>query len=269
MDTPYDILPFKRPQLVSLLTDFGNKDYYVASLKGQILQIQAPILLVDISHEIDIHDIVKASFFIHNCFEDFPVNSIHVVAVNNYYSDIPELICFQYKGHYFIGPNNGLFSLYFNDINEQSIRLIEDQTKQSFSLNQKISLAIKYIIEKNRISDLGIKLQHYDQKLGIQPVFSHDEIRASVIHIDHYENVIINLKKEAFEKFRNGRDFSIYIKPTDPIINICKSYAEVNVGDPLCIYNEAGYLTIAINIGKASSMYSLFRNDTIQILFYS
>ncbi len=268
MEIPFEIASHDKVKMVSLITDFGNKDYYVGSLKAKLYNTPNQITVIDVSHEIDTHDIVKASFFIQNYYQDFPIESIHVAAVNNAYDYEPELLCFQYNGHYFIGPNNGLFSLVFTDIDEGTVRHIVSDGDSDWKLVDKIAYAVHHILEHGHINNLGLELKDFDQKLGIQPVFSKNEIRASVIHVDHYENVIVNLRNDAFEECRNSRNFRIFIKPTDPIEQISDSYAEVPVGEALCLFNDMGYLTIAINMGKASSMYSLERNDTIQILFY-
>lgn len=267
MEIPLEISSPRSTRMVSLMTDFGSKDYYVASLKARLLGSDMPITLVDVTHEIATHDIVKASFFVQNYHLDFPLGTIHIVAVNNAYDFDPEMICFQYNGHFFIGPNNGLFSLVFKNIDEQSIRKIIIKGEEAPRLNTIITKAVHHIIEHGSIDNLGISLPRFDQKLGIQAVFSQNEIRATVIHVDHFGNVIVNLQKEAFESFRNERDFNIYIKPSDPIEMISESYAEVPVGDAVCLFNNSGYLTIGVNMGNVSKLYSLEKNDTIQVLF--
>jgi len=165
LEIPLEISNNPRPQIVSLLTDFGNKDYYVASLKAKIINIDHGLEIIDISHEIEIHDIVKASFFIKNCYKDFPINTIHVVAVNNAYDQEPEIICFQYEGHHFIGPNNGLFSLAFKEIDLNSIKLISKEHCGSDNTNDKISCAVHHILNFGHITKLGNALDNFVQKL--------------------------------------------------------------------------------------------------------
>ena len=94
-------------------------------------------------------------------------------------------------------------------------------------------------------------------------------IRGSVIYIDHYENVVVNITREQFEKNRAGRDFSIYIKRNDAIREISTRYQDVPVGETLCLFNSNQYLEIAIHAGSAASMLGLTVDETVQIDFFT
>ena len=93
------------------------------------------------------------------------------------------------------------------------------------------------------------------------------QIRGSVIYVDHYENVIVNVQKELFERVRNGRHFQLFFKRHDPITQLSRQYHDVSIGETLCLFNDAGYLTIAINMGKAASLLGLKLDDMVQIDF--
>ncbi|MBK9042190.1 MAG: SAM-dependent chlorinase/fluorinase [Saprospiraceae bacterium] len=97
---------------------------------------------------------------------------------------------------------------------------------------------------------------------------TNSQIRATIIYVDHYDNVIINLRKEDFEKIRQDRKFEIYYKQHDPINYLSRNYGDVAIGDPVAFFNSSGYLELAINMGKASSVFNLHRNENIQINFY-
>ena len=80
--------------------------------------------------------------------------------------------------------------------------------------------------------------------------------------------MIINLRKEDFEKIRQDRNFEIYYKQHDPINYLSRNYGDVAIGDAVAFFNSSGYLELAINMGKASSVFNLHRNENIQINFY-
>ncbi len=136
------------------------------------------------------------------------------------------------------------------------------------SISAIYSHAAAYLGHGLPISDIGPVVAHFTRKLVIQPVITSQQIRATIIHIDHFENVVVNLKKETFERVRNDRSFALYYKQNDPITFLCKDYGDVAIGDALAFFNTAGYLEIAINMDKASSMLNLFKNEMIQINFY-
>lgn len=255
-------------QIVSLTTDYGAKDYYVAELKASILTNKNDFSIIDISHLIDRFDIVQASFFLKNCLKSFPAHSIHIVAVNCNYKRKSEYICFEKNQHFFIGPNNGIFSLVFDDIDESKIYKIQPTSIESGNINELFSHAAAFIGHGLPIEEIGPVVDLFNKKLVIQPVITSNQIRASVIHIDHFENIIVNLKKEVFEKVRNERKFELYYKPHDPITFLSKDYGDVAVGDALAFFNASGYLEIALNLDNAASMLNLEKNEMIQINFY-
>lgn len=254
-------------QIVSLTTDFGNEDHYVAILKGSILSRKSELNIVDVSHSVGTHDIIQAAFYLENALEAFPEKSIHVIAVHSYYKHDYEIIAFTRRGHHFIGPNNGVFSLIFDDLKEEEITKVMVDGIQKHHLQEKIAHGVACLAHGLGIEELGVPLEGLIRKIGIQPVITKDQIRATIIHVDHFENVIVNLKKEQFEKIRAGRTFSLYYKHHDPIRVISKAYSDVKLSEVCCLFNPAGFLEIAINMGKASSLLSLFKNETIQITF--
>lgn len=255
-------------QIVSLTTDYGTKDYYVAELKASILTSKNDFSIIDISHETDRYDIVQAAFYVSNAIKSFPESSIHIIAVNCNYKRKSEYICFTKDEHFFIGPNNGVFSLIFDDLDVEKIYLITPPNPESTTVNAIFAHAAAYIGHGLPIEEIGPKLSNFNKKLVIQPVITSNQIRATIIHIDHYENVIVNLKKDHFEKVRNGRSFALYYKQNDPITFLSKDYGDVSISDPLAFFNSSGYLEIAMNMDKASSMLNLFKNEMIQINFF-
>ena len=253
--------------IVSITTDFGLQDYYVAELKAHILQRSTDVQLIDVSHSIDSHDIVQAAHFLDNVFRAFPKGSIHLVAVYNYYDKNSTFILIEREGHFFVGPNNGVFSLIFEDLQPEEAVQLSPPQNQHQSLAEIFAWAVGCIVDGNTLDQIGEPMSNITQKMGIKPVVTRSQIRATIIHVDHYENVIINLKKDQFEKIRQGRKFQLYYKQTDPVTKVSEDYADVPITDVMCLFNSAGYMEIGINMGKASSMLNLNKNETIQINF--
>ena len=267
LDLKLAIKNMSRMHIVSITTDFGLQDYYVAELKAHILKCSTDIQLIDVSHSIDSHDIVQAAHFLDNVFRSFPSGTIHLVAVYNYYDKNSSFILIQREGHFFIGPNNGVFSLIFEDLKIEDIVKLDAPEIDNKSIAETFSWTVGKIIAGKTKEEIGSKVESINQKMGIKPVVTSSQIRATVIHIDHYENVIINLKRDQFEKIRGGRNFQLYYKQTDPVTRISEDYADVPITDVMCIFNSAGYMEIGINMGKASSMLNLNKNETVQINF--
>ena len=253
-------------QLVSLISDFGIKDYYAALLKASILKQNSDLQIIDVSHDIETYDIRQAAYVLNATSKHFPEGTIHVVAVNNYYDSNYECIVFEYKNQYYIGPNNGVFSLAFDSVNEDEIYkiVLEDEESKIFDI---IAYGVNLLSRGMAVTEIGIPLNSYVKKLEVRPVMTNNEIRATIVHIDKFENVILNVHREFFEHARRGRKFELFFKYYNPITEISSCYSDVPVGEAVCLFNSANYLEIAINMGNAASQLDLMKDETIQIKF--
>ncbi len=253
-------------RIVTLTTDLGWKDYYLGSIKGSILSIDSSVNVVDVSHDIKTYDIVEAAFVLKNVYPNFPKGTIHLINVNSFQNRKPYFLVVKANDQYFIGPDNGLFTLVFEDL-PSTIYQVAIEIGGTFPLNSIIAKIVGHLLHEKPLIEIGEPLSEIEQRIALQPVISKSQIRGTVIHIDNYENVILNINKSLFDRVRDGRSFALYFKRFDPICVICDHYADVSVGETLCLFNSAGYLEIAINMGKAASMHSLNLDETIQIDF--
>jgi len=253
-------------KIVTLTTDLGWKDYYLGSIKGNLLSIDPTVNLVDISHNIKTYDILEAAFVLKNVYPNFPKGTIHLINVNSFQNRKPYFLVAKVDDQFFIGPDNGLFTLIFTEV-PQSLYKVDVEIDSTFPLNTIIAKIVGHILLEKPLIEIGEPLRDIEQRIALQPVISKSQIRGTVIHIDNYENVIINITRALFERVQQGRNFSLYFKRFDPICEISRHYSDVSVGETLCLFNSAGYLEISINMGKAASMHSLNLDDTIQIDF--
>lgn len=253
-------------QIVTLTTDFGYKDYYTAVLKGQILSYSPAINLVDITHNINNYDIVQAAYIFKNSWPAFPKGSIHLISVGECLSDTPPFIVFEHQEQFFIGPNNGLFSLIFKEFSTKVYALPKVKDKAP---EEVYARAIEQLVSGQSPGKIGQPVEQLVERIALQAVISPSQIRGSVIYIDNYENVILNINKALFEKVGRKRPFSLYFKRNDPITKLSRQYTDVAVGETLCLFNATNHLEIAINMGKASSMLGLKVEDAVQIDFHN
>ena len=102
--------------IITLTTDLGTKDHKVASIKGSILSLEKNVPIVDITHHIEPHDIIQTAYIVRNSYSHFPKGSIHMIAVDCFYHKDRKFLVLEANGHFFIMPDNGLFSLIFPEI---------------------------------------------------------------------------------------------------------------------------------------------------------
>lgn len=247
--------------IVTLISDFGTKDYYVPALKGNLLSSIPNVSIVDITNDVEPHDIVEAGFILKNTYQSFPKGTIHICYVKNHETD-QHLIFAKYDGHYFIGPNNGVFSLVFDD--KISFYRLKDNVYMPF---KELGELVKLLSADIAFDTIGMPCDSVKERIGLSPIVYAEQIRASVIHIDRYGNLVLNVTGELFERTRKGRRFKIYFKRLDPVTDISESYTDGEVGQPICLFNSSGNLVLAVNMGNASEDLGLKKEDIIQILF--
>ena len=252
--------------IVTLTTDFGLKDYYVAIIKGAILRESPNLQIIDITHHIPHHNIVQAAFVLKNAYASFPEGTLHIVSVNTHYSKESSFLLMQHEGYFFLLPDNGTLTLLFDPIPENITRIFPDNFAEQ-TLNMLYAKIAKHLAMGKPMEELGEASGTIEQRITLQAVISPAQIRGSVIHIDNYENVVVNITKDLFEKVGEGRKFRLYFKRHDPILKLSEHYQDVAIGEELCLFNAANYLEIAINMGSAASMLGLKVDDTVQIDF--
>lgn len=253
--------------IVTLTTDFGLQDYYAGALKGALLRFGPAIQLVDISHNIKPFDIVQGAFVIRNAWTEFPPGSIHLIGVNCVYDPKFRFLIARKDGHFFLAPDNGLLTLLFEQLPEADIRELPAPAGQHFPVKQSFADAVGYLTSGKPFEALGSPAGPILERISLQAVIMPGRIRGTIIQVDNFENAVINIRRDVFEKNANGRAFSLFFKRNDPITRLCNNYCDVPVGEPLCLFNSAGFLEIAVNMGKAATLLGLKTEDVVEVVF--
>ncbi|RZK60101.1 MAG: hypothetical protein EOO91_02665 [Pedobacter sp.] len=109
--------------IITLTTDLGSKDFYQAALKGSILNILPTANIVDITHEVPSFNISYAAFVLKNAYPYFPKNTVHLIGIDSVFSENTKYISLRYKDHYFVGADNGIFSLLLDEAPDELVEL--------------------------------------------------------------------------------------------------------------------------------------------------
>lgn len=253
--------------LATLTTDFGTKDFYVGALKGALLRQLPDLQLIDITHEVPPFDIVHGAFVLANIWREFPEGTLHLIGVNCVYQPDYRFVATRREGHYFLAPDNGLLSLLFSSIDPADLRNLPVDPAEHFAVKQAFAQATAHLLGGQSFETLGEHAAPLLERISIQPVITPTHIRGTVIHVDNFDNVVLNIRKEVFENAVNGRSFSLYFKRNDPIVTLSGNYCDVPVGEQLCLFNTAGYLEIAVNMGRAATLLGLKVEDVVEVVF--
>ena len=255
--------------IITLTSDLGLTDHYVASIKGKIFSKCNNVQIVDVSHNIQPYNIGHAAFVLRNCYAYFPANTIHLICVNNEgLRDVNYLLA-KHQSQYFLAADNGVFSILFDGMADKTFELIfkEKKSEIAFAFLDTIVPAACALANGGSVDSIARPVSSIRQMHSVKPSIGEDYIRANVLYIDHFENVILNVTKQQFEKARQGRNFYISFRRNEVIDRISNGYSNTVEGEKLCLFNSSGYLEIAINHGKASSLLGLNEGESVKIEF--
>lgn len=255
--------------IITLTTDLGHKDFYQAALKGSLLNLYPTVRIIDISHEIAPFDIQQAAFVLKNAYSYFPKKTVHLIGIDSVYNKNTRYLAVKYRGYYFVGTDNGIFSLLFDEEPEEAVELtvIQNLSLLHFPLTDIFAKAAVYLAKGGKLQDIGNPISHLEERAVIQPVIDHNTIRGRVIYIDSFQNVITNITKELFNEVQNNRSFTLYFRRNETITHLSWHYNEVLEGEKLCLFGISNHLEIAINKGNASGLLGLQMGDIVRVVF--
>ena len=253
--------------LITFMSDFGENDHYVSAVKAKILSINPEIHIVDISHNINPFDISHGSFVLKSVFREFPAGTIHLVSVNTIDSETDNYIVAMIEGHYFIGADNGLFSLISEQDPEILVKLRNpDIGLTVFPSRDIMARSAAMLAGGTLISDLGQATTEYKKLLGRQLKATKKQIAGNIIRVDHFGNLITNIDQEIFSILQKEREFIVKFG-REGIRSIHTSYASVDPGECFVVFNSLGLLEIGINKGNASELMGLGFDSPVIINF--
>lgn len=259
---------------ITLTTDFGMEDHYVASIKGVMLWINPKANVVDITHNIPPHDILEAAFIINNAYRHFPPKSIHIIVVDPGVGSArrPLLVCTE--NHFFVAPDNGVLTFILEQEHiEESYELsakhywrgIPSETFHGRDIFAPVAGWLSKGILPNNFGEAADNLKKIE--IPTPKPLDDRRILGKVIHIDRFGNAVLNVDMDYL--IRMDRDIlksSFRLKSGNVTISdFKKNYSEAEPGKPFFLFNSSNYLEIAMNQSPAASILNLKRGSEILI----
>lgn len=264
-DPEYQFVATQTP-LLTITSDFGREDFHLARLKGYLFSAHRDLRIVDVSHDIPTYDIVRAAFIFNRAWRHYPEGTIHLISVNDYYQPRGRFLAIRHERQYFIGPDNGIFSLIFSKMPAETY-VLDGYTKDD-ALSTIYARAVAHVARDKPFLEIGLPATRFSERLAFQPVIGPNYIRGAVVFIDRFDNVTTNITRQRFEEVGRGRGFQLLIKRMAPIDGLSFRYHDVPEGEPLCRFNSDGLLEVAINLGRASTLLGINVEDMVQVEFY-
>ena len=273
--------------IITLTTDYGNKDYSVSELKAKIYNEITDVRIVDISHNISPFNLTEAAYIIKSAYRHFPKGSIHIIGIESDLTPENAHIAMKFDDNYFIGADNGIFSMIIGDFKADSMVEINihKNYNNTITANDVFVKIATHISRDGKLEVIGKKIDLIKEIKDIKPVVSNDnnQIIGSVIYIDNYGNVVTNITQNIFDKIAKSRPFTIYARNVkfDKIFNNYSDAIDYSVpkdkreedGKKIALFNNLGYLELSIyksnpsTVGSASTLFGLGYRDQISIHF--
>jgi len=273
--------------IITLTTDFGHKDYSIAVIKAALINLIPEATIVDISHQITPYNHSETAYILKNAYAAFPEGSIHIIGVESELTPENIHLAMEFEGHYFIGADNGIFSLIKEGLSAKKIAAINihNTLVTSFPVLDVFIHVAAHIARKGTLEVIGSPISKIRELTNVKPVINQEEnqILGSVIYIDNYGNVVTNITAKLFKEIGKTRNFTIFARTvkfrkihesySDAIdFNLSKEKREED-GKKLALFNSAGHLELAVyksnplTVGSASSLFGLDYRDPVTIKF--
>jgi len=272
-------------QLITLTSDMGWRDYYVSAVKATICRLVTnPVQILDITHEVSPFDVAEAAFHVGQAFGSFPPKTIHIIGVdaepfvkNSSEDAVPCVMVLD--DQYFVANDNGFFSVLERYGQQGQFFRVDAQVwKNSDPLfatkNILVPIACK-LANGEKIEDFAHPATATHSAFSSIPTIEEKGIKGIIIHFDAFGNAMTNIHKKLFEEIGQNQPFIIQFRRGDSykINRISSHYHDVANGEKVALFNENGWLEIAINkganksTGGAQTLFGLHKNDLITITF--
>lgn len=261
--------------IITLTSDYGTLDPYLAVVKATLLSENKEINIVDISHDVEPGNIIQAAFVLNNSYSAFPKGSVHLVSVSEL-TESNRFLAIELEGHFFLGSDNGLLSLLqmekkFSKQVEIDLRL----EPSLFPSRDLLSKAAAHLSRGGSIDMLGRPASKIKESIDLKASVDNEKssITGSVVYIDNYGNLITNISKKLFVEHHKERNFQIKLARNREITKIQESYYPSQASSVLAIFNSLGLLEIAVfgsrgrRLNSAHALLGMNERDPIIISF--
>jgi S-adenosylmethionine hydrolase len=259
--------------IITMLSDFGLRDPYVAEMKAVVHSICPEVTIIDLSHEIKKFDVRMGAFILASAAPYFPSGTIHVAVVDPGVGTKRRPIIIENPHALYVGPDNGILMLAAQKDgvcrvhNITNRRYMLPEISRTFHGRDVFSCAAAYLARGISPSEFGPEIHNYVFPTFARPVLEGGKLLGEIIYTDDFGNLITNVSTEDLKKvnLNKGASFPIKVGDKTLTLRLCSAYGEVSKQEPLAIVGNSGFLEVAINQGNASETFQIKTGDPVSI----
>lgn len=260
--------------VVTLLTDFAERDYFVASMKGVILGINPQARTVDLSHQIPPHSIEQAAYLLKSCYRYFPDGTIHLVVVDPGVGSLRRPLLVSTSRYFFIAPDNGVLSHIYKEELSVEVRQIEnkqyrlDSQGATFDGRDLFAPAAAWLTKGQVPGSYGRLIHDYVTLPIDDPAVEDGTLHGRIVYVDHFGNLISNVtpaELQTLQSITKQTEVSIRLGKTT-IHGLKTNYSEGSKESPHALINSNGQLEIFFQEGSATERLAIGCGETIEVI---
>jgi hypothetical protein len=250
-------------KLVTLTTDFGTRDAYVAQMKG-VLYAHGPsdLEVVDLTHEIAAQQVLEGALFVRAAFPRFPPGTIHIVVVDPGVGSARRALLCERAGQFLVGPDNGVLSLALglgDDARAVALRperFVAGEVSATFHGRDLFAPAAARLAHGALPEQLGDCVEQIEQIAWPRPLVRGSELQGQVLHVDRFGNLISNISRAELAALRSPNEWSslrVRVGQSEAL-PIARVYADAPVGGMLALFGSGELLEVAVTNGSAARL---------------
>lgn len=249
--------------VITLTTDFGSADSYVAEMKAAILSICSNATIIDVTHQIEKFNVKMAAYLLASAAPYFPDGSIHVTVVDPGVGTKRGPIIVQTKKGFFVGPDNGVLTMAVNRVEGEkhvfcitNKELMLPDVSKTFHGRDIFAPAAAHLANGTSPTRFGREIAGMISPEFAGVIKKKDYLEGQIVHVDDFGNMITNLTKKDLEALRIKNEARIKVGGSTLLLKIRKAYGDVEKQQPLVVVGSHGFLEIAVNRGNAAHVFN-------------
>ncbi|NDC42472.1 MAG: hypothetical protein EBZ77_13150 [Chitinophagia bacterium] len=255
---------------VTLLSDFGHLDASVPAAKGILLSTNASFSIIDIAHDVWPFHLGQAAYLLASASRNFPPGTVHLALMDIFGEKNPTLVACEYESQIYLAPDNGLLPACFPSATLEARALLTLNQTHRFRDWMEAAAGFAHWLTMHPFVQNTFPIISLKPYRKNQPSATDTSFNCDVIHIDEYENVVVDFTKDQFERLQPLGQFKLSFVRYEELRDVKINYTDVSEGRKLCRFNSNGYLEICVNNGKAASLFGLKpggKHNNIKISF--
>lgn len=260
-------------KVITILTDYGITDSYVAEVKGAILKINPDVTIVDVSHDVGNYDIASGAFNMARTAPYFPDGTIHVGVVDPTVGSSRKAIIVKAGTMWFVGPDNGLLAPVADRLGYEqaweitNLSLLPHKVSDVFDGRDVFGPTGALLSKGVSADEIGTRLDDIIRLVNYHSVIDGENINGNIIHVDGFGNVVTNITYDTLAQVgvSGEKKFKLTVEGKEYTAPYVRRFSAVKEGELLFLVAGGGYLEISVNQGNAANRLGLSVGTKIKL----